>query len=55
MDLPQLGLVAVLLVKSRKSAACLETPSVTLLPLSVAEFEGLCRQFEEKQLCTLVA
>ena len=30
MDLPQLGPVAVLLLKSRKSAACPETPSVTL-------------------------
>ena len=30
MDLPQLGPVAVLLLKSKKSAACPETPSVTL-------------------------
>ena len=26
-----------------------------VLPLSVAEFDGLCTQCEEKQLCTLVA
>ena len=26
-----------------------------VLPTSVAEFNGLCMQFEEKQLCTLVA
>ena len=26
-----------------------------VLPLSVAEFDGLCMQLEEKQLCTLVA
>ena len=31
MDLPQLGPVAVLFLKSRKLAACPETPSVTLL------------------------
>ena len=31
MDLPQLGPVAVPLLKSRKSVACPETPSVTLL------------------------
>ena len=30
MDLPQLGPVAVLLLKSGKSVACPETPSVTL-------------------------
>ena len=26
-----------------------------ILPLSVAKFDGLCMQFEEKQLCTLVS
>ena len=26
-----------------------------VLPLSVAEFDRLCTQFEKKQLCTLVA
>ena len=26
-----------------------------VLPLSVAEFGGLCTQFKDKQLCTLVA
>ena len=31
MDIPQLGPVAALLLKSRKSAACPETPSVTLM------------------------
>ena len=41
MDLPQLGPVAVLLLKSRKSAACPETPSVTLLScLQVLQHDG---------------
>ena len=28
---------------------------LVLLPLSVVEFDRLCTQFKEKQLCTLVA
>ena len=33
----------------------LGSEGLVVLPLSVTEFEGLCTQFEEKQLCTLVA
>ena len=33
----------------------LGSEGLLVLPLSVAEFDGLCTQFEEKQLCTSVA
>ena len=31
---------------------CAQTEGCLVLPLSVAEFDGLCTQFEEKQLAT---
>ena len=40
MDLPQLGPVAVLLLKSGKSVACPETPSVTLLSVFQGQKAG---------------
>ena len=35
--------------------AYLSSEGCLALPLSVAEFDGICTQLEEKQLCTLVA